>query len=284
MYSLIISRESPLTIIDMKLIANGHIKSCSRKPLILRHFNLSYNELLLARIFYSPIVAPNVKFGFVLCTLHRWLSTNTESLEKIIENFLDRINIPLWRSFDEIAILLNAINKKANSCYQVQKYTNDNFSFLQRLCRLCSLSNSPKQSEIYENKLLRHYRHQLSINLNSIFSKMLNKLSQTELLIYTIFCKDDQANSSSLFMCPLCNTSLTMTTDDLLFITCANKHIWPRCSRTLLPLIFDSVQTCSLCDRTITLIQINDKNYANFIQYRDKELNSLFSSICTFCI
>ena len=82
----------------------------------------------------------------------------------------------------------------------------------------------------------------------------------------------------------MCNTSLILTTDDLLFSTCSNKHTWPRCSRTLLPLTYESAQTCSLCDRTITLIDSQEKTYVNFVKYKDKELNFLFSSICTFCM
>ncbi|CAF4249378.1 unnamed protein product, partial [Adineta steineri] len=138
MHSLTISRQSPLTIIDTKLAANGHIKSCSRKPLLLRHFNLSSNELLLARIFYSPIVAPNVKFGFVICTLHRWSSTNAITFDKIIENFLGRSHIPLWQSSDELAIILNEVTRGTTYHYQIKKNTNDNFLYLQRLCRLHS--------------------------------------------------------------------------------------------------------------------------------------------------
>ncbi|CAF3394485.1 unnamed protein product [Rotaria socialis] len=283
-HCLIISRELPLNIIDMKLVASGQMKSCSRKPLLLRHFNLSPNELLLARIFYSPIVAPNVKFGFVLCTLHRWLSNTVKSMENIIENFLERIDIPLWRSFDEVAILLNEITHNTNQNYQIKKQTNQNLVFLQRVCRLCSLLNNTKQLEIYENQLLKIYRYQFWTILNSLFSKMMNKLTPFELLIYTICSNDQQIYSSTLFMCPMCNTSLTILADDLLFSTCSNKHIWPRCCRTLLPLSFDSAQTCSLCDRTIILIETYDKNYSNFLQYKDHELNILFSSICTFCM
>jgi hypothetical protein len=284
MHSIIISHESPLTIIDMKLVSNGHIKSCSRKPLLLRHFNLSSNELLLARIFYSPIVAPNVKFGFVLCTLHRWLSVNTMSFDKIIENFLSRINIPLWYSSDELAIILNEVIRGTTYNYQIKKNTNENFQYLQRLCRLHSLLNNTKQLQTFESQLLKNYRHRLSTILNSLFSKMIKNLSQIELAIYTICCKDEQLSSSILLMCPMCNTSLTMTTNDLLFCTCINKHVWPRCCRTLLPLSFECAQTCPLCDRTTTLIETTDKNYTNFVKYKDKELNFLFSSICTYCM
>ncbi|CAF5213281.1 unnamed protein product, partial [Rotaria magnacalcarata] len=226
----------------MKLVTSGQMKSCSRKPLLLRHFNLSSNELLLARIFYSPIVAPNVKFGFVLCTLHRWLSSTVKSTENIIENFLERIDIPLWRSFDEVAILLNEITHSTNQNYQIKKQTNQNVLFLQRVCRLCSLLNNTKQIEIYENQLLKIYRYQFWTILNSLFSKMMNKLTPIELLIYRICSNDQQIYSSTLFMCPMCNTSLTMLADDLLFSTCSNKHMWPRCCRTLLPLSFDSAQ------------------------------------------
>jgi len=260
------------------------MKSCSRKPLLLRHFNLSLNELLLARIFYSPIVAPNVKFGFVICTLHRWISDNTITFDKIIENYLSRIDIPLWRSSDELAVILNEITRGTIHHYQIKKNTNNNFLYLQRLCRLNSLLNNTKQLQIFENQLLQNYRHQLSDIFKLYFSKMINKLSQIELSIYTICCKDEQVSSSSFLMCPMCNTSLILTTNDLLFSTCSNKHIWPRCCRTLLPLTYESSQTCSLCDRTITLIDINDKNYINFIKYKDKDLNFFFSSICTFCM
>ncbi|CAF3921892.1 unnamed protein product [Adineta steineri] len=284
MHSLTISRQPPLTIIDMKLAANGHIKSCSRKPLLLRHFNLSSNELLLARIFYSPIVAPNVKFGFVICTLHRWSSTNAITFDKTIENFLGRSHIPLWKSSDELAIILNEVTRGTTYHYQIKKNTNDNFLYLQRLCRLHSLLNNTKQLQIFENQLLQNYRHRLSEIFNLLFSKMINKLTSIELLIYTICCKDEQLTSSTLLMCPMCNTSLTMTNQDLLSCTCSNKHIWPRCCRTLLPLSLEDAQTCSLCDRTIILIETNDKNYINFVKYKDKELNFLFSSICTYCM
>lgn len=281
-HSLRISHEFPINILDIKQIANGQMKSCSRKPLLLRHFNVSFNELLLARIFYSPIVAPNVKFGYVLCTLHRWIST--DNLDKIIENFLSRISIPLWCSSDELAVILNEITRGTTHQYQTKKNTNENFLFLQRLCRLNKLLNNTKQLQIFENQLLQNYRQRLSDIFKKLFSKILNKLSQIELLIYTICCKDDQVNSSSLLLCPMCNTSLNLTTNDLLFSTCSNKHIWPRCCRTLLPLTYECAQTCSLCDRTITLIDINDENYINFLKYKDNELNFFFSSICTFCM
>jgi hypothetical protein len=281
---LIISRDPPLTIIDVKLNASGHMKSCARKPLLLRHFDLSSNELLLARIFYSPIVAPNVKFGFVLCTLHRWLSDSAQTFDKIIENFLSRINIPLWCSFDELAVILNEVTHGKTHQHQIKKNTNENFLFLQRLCRLHTLLNNTKQIQVFENQLLQTYRHRLSTIFKTLFSKTFNKLSPIESLIYTICCKDEQVSSSALLMCPMCNTSLTMTTNDLSSCTCSNKHIWPRCCRTLLPLSFESSQTCALCDRTIILIETNDKNYINFVKYKDKELNFLFSSICTFCM
>ncbi len=283
MHSLLISRELTITI---KQMANGQMKSCSRKPLLLRYFNLSSNELLLARIFYSPIVAPNVKFGYVLCTLHRWISEEKTAMtfDKIIENFLSRINIPLWRSSDELAVILNEIARGTTHHYQCKKNTNENFQYLQRLCRLNSLLNNTKQLQIIENQFLDIYRHRLAEIFKTIFSKMINKLSPIELAIYTISCKDEQYSSSSLLMCPLCNTSLIMTTNDLLFCTCSNKHVWPRCCRTFLPLPFECAQTCSLCDRTITSIDINDKNYFNFVKYKDKQLNFLFSSICTFCM
>ena len=284
MHSLLISRELPLKIIDIKLNASGHMKTCSRKPLLLRYFNLSSNELLLARIFYSPIVAPNVKFGFVFCTLHRWASDSSQTFDKIIENYLSRINIPLWSSFDELAIILNEVIHGKTHHHQIKKNTNENFLFLQRLCRLHTLLNNTKQIQTFENQLLQNYRQRLSGILKTLFSKMINKLSQSESLIYTICCKDEQVSSSNLFMCPMCNTSLTMTTNDLTCCTCSNKHIWPRCCRTLLPLTFECSQTCSLCDRTIILIETNDKNYINFVKYKDKELNFLFSSICTFCM
>ncbi|CAF3979369.1 unnamed protein product, partial [Rotaria sp. Silwood1] len=90
-HSLIISRQLPIKIIDMKLIVNGQIKSCTRKPILLRDFNLSTNEYILARIYYSPIVAPNVKFGFVHCQLHRWLLNKINTFDDIIEHFLKQI-------------------------------------------------------------------------------------------------------------------------------------------------------------------------------------------------
>jgi hypothetical protein len=282
MHSLSITRELPIKILDFKQTATGQIKSCSRKPLLLRYFNLSSNELLLARIFYSPIVAPNVKFGYVLCTLHYWNKTIT--FDKIIENFLSRIDIPLWRSSDELAVILNELTRGAIHRYQFKKNMNENFQSLQRLCRLNSLLNNTKQLQILENQCLEIYRHRLAEIFKILFSKMINKLSQIELAIYTISCKNEQYSSSSLMMCPLCNMLLIMTNNDLLFCVCSNKHVWPRCCPTLLPLPFECAQTCSLCDRTITLIDINDKNYLNFVKYKDKQLNFLFSSICTFCM
>ncbi|CAF3695422.1 unnamed protein product [Rotaria sordida] len=290
MHSLIISVKFPIRIIDIKLVANGQIKSCCRKPLILRHFNLSSNEYILERIYYSPIVAPNVKFGFVICTLHRWLSNKIISLDKIIEHFLERINIPLWSSSDELVILLNELKRNKTNDKQIKKNSNsnsnsnNNYIYLQRLCRLYSLLNNRKELNIYENQLLESYRNRLSIILNKIFSNIIDKLSQIELFIYKICSKDDQTLSSNLFLCPICNNPLIITKDDLLNCQCSNKHVWPRCSTTLLPLYFDSAQTCSLCDRTITLIQTNDQNYNNFIQYKDKQLDFFFSSICTFCM
>jgi hypothetical protein len=284
MHSLIITREFPITIVDLKQVASAQMKSCSRKPLLLRDFNLSSNELLLARIFYSPIVAPNVKFGYVLCTLHRWISENTITFDKIIENFLSRMTIPLWHSSDEIAVILNEITHGITHHYQIKKNTNENFVYLQRLCRLNSLLNNTKQLPIFENQLLQNYRHRLAEIFKTLFSKTVNKLSPIELSIYTICCKDEQLSSSSLLMCPMCNTPLILTTNDLSFCTCSNKHVWPRCCRTFLPLSFEYAETCSLCDRTITLIEINDKNYINFVKYKDKELNFFFSSICTFCM
>jgi hypothetical protein len=282
MHSLSISHELPIKIIDIKQMATGQMKSCSRKPLLLRYFNLSANELLLARIFYSPIVAPNVKFGYVFCALHRWNTTMT--FDKVIENFLSRIDVPLWRSSDELAVILNEVNRGTTHHYQSKKNPNESFQSLQRLCRLNSLLNNSKQLQTLENQFLEIYRHRLAEIFKTLFCKMVNKLSSTESAIYTISCKDETYSSTSLLMCPMCNTALILTNNDLLFCTCSNKHVWPRCCRTLLPLPFECAQTCSLCDRTITLIDINDKNYFNFVKYKDKQLNFLFSSICTFCM
>ena len=282
MHSLFISNELPIRIIDLKQMATGQMKSCSRKPLLLRYFNLSSNELLLARIFYSPIVAPNVKFGYVLCVLHRWNTTMT--FDKVIENFLSRTDVPLWRSSDELAVILNEVTRGTTHHYQLKKNPNENYQSLQRLSRLNSLLNNNKQLQTLENQFLEIYRHRLADVFKTLFSKMVNKLSPTELAIYTISCKDETYSSTSLLMCPLCNTALILTNNDLLFCTCSNKHVWPRCCRTLLPLPFECAQTCSLCDRTITLIDINDKNYLNFVKHKDKQLSFLFSSICTFCI
>ncbi|CAF3192204.1 unnamed protein product, partial [Rotaria sp. Silwood2] len=161
---------------------------------------------------------------------------------------------------------------------------NDNYIYLQRLCRLYYLLNNRKEQYIYENKLLEYYRNRLSIILKSLFSNIINKLSQIELFIYKICSNQDEIYSYNMFMCPLCNNPLIMTKDDLLYSRCSNKHVWPRCCRTLLPLCFDSAQTCSSCDKTITLIQTNDINYINFLQYKDKQLNFFFSSICTLCM
>ncbi|CAF1521358.1 unnamed protein product [Rotaria sp. Silwood1] len=290
-HSLIISRQLPIKIIDMKLIVNGQIKSCTRKPILLRDFNLSTNEYILARIYYSPIVAPNVKFGFVHCQLHRWLLNKINTFDDIIEHFLKQIDIPLWRSSDELAILFNQIKhykntNNNNNNYQIKKKEkeNNNYIYLQRLCRLYSLLNNKKELELNENKLLEYYRNKLSNILISLFSNNIDKLSNIELIIYKICTNDEDIDLSNLFMCPLCNNSLTIIKDDLLYSKCSNKHIWPRCCRTLIPLSFDSSQTCSLCDRTITFIQTNDQNYINFLQYKNTQLDFFFSSICTFCM
>lgn len=283
MHSLEISRELPITITDFKAIANGQMKFCSRKPLLLRYFNLSSNELLLARIFYSPIVAPNVKFGFVLCAVHRWIDDGS-TFDQVIENFLSRIDRPLWHSSDELAVISNEINRGTSHHYQWKKTTNnDNFLHLQRLCRLNRLLNT-KHLQILENQLLDNYRRRLGEILKSLFSKMINKLSPMESAIYSICCKNESYSSTALLMCPLCNTTLTMTNNDLLFCHCTNKHSWPRCCRTLLPLPMECAQTCALCDRTMTSMESEEKNLTNFVKYKEKQLNFLFSSICSFCM
>ena len=260
------------------------MKFCSRKPLLLRYFNLSSNELLLARIFYSPIVAPNVKFGFVLCALHRWNSDNP-TFDHVIEKFLTRENLPLWNSSDELAVICNEINRGTIHHYQSKKTTNDNFLSLQRVCRLNRLLNiNPKQLQIFENQLLENYRHRLGEILPNLFSKMINKLSPMESAIYSICCKNDPYSSSGLLMCPLCNTALIMNNNDLLFSHCSNKHSWPRCSRTLVSLPMECAETCALCDRTMTSMEMEEKNWTNFVKYKDKQLNFFFSSLCTFCM
>ncbi|CAF3983553.1 unnamed protein product, partial [Rotaria sp. Silwood1] len=230
-HSLIISRQLPIKIIDMKLIVNGQIKSCTRKPILLRDFNLSTNEYILARIYYSPIVAPNVKFGFVHCQLHRWLLNKINTFDDIIEHFLKQIDIPLWRSSDELAILFNQIKhykntNNNNNNYQIKKKEkeNNNYIYLQRLCRLYSLLNNKKELELNENKLLEYYRNKLSNILISLFSNNIDKLSNIELIIYKICTNDEDIDLSNLFMCPLCNNSLTIIKDDLLYSKCSNKH------------------------------------------------------------
>ena len=284
MHSLLISRQEPITIIDLKPIANGQMKFCSRKPLLLRYFNLSSNELLLARIFYSPIVAPNVKFGFVLCVVHRWISDNS-TFDQVIESFLSRNDRPLWHSSDELAVICNEINRGTSHHYQWKKTIDENFFHLQRLCRLNRLLNTNvKQLQILENQLLENYRRRTGEILKSLFSKMLNKLSPMESAIYSICCKDDSYSSSTLLMCPLCNTTLSMTKNDLLFCQCTNKHSWPRCCRTLLPLPMECAQTCALCDRTMTSMESEEKSWSHFGKFKEKQLNFLFSSICTFCM
>ena len=208
-----------------------------------------------------------------------------ETFDQIIENFLTRNDLPLWHSSDELAVIYNEIIRGTIHHYQLKKYSNEQFIHLQRLCRLNNLLNNTKQLQILENQLLENYRQRLATILKSLFSKMMNKLSSIESAIYTIACKDEPSFSSSILLsCPLCNTLLTMTNNDLLFSTCMNKHVWPRCCRTLLPLPLECAQTCSLCDRTIIRIEIDDKNYSNFLKYKDQQLNFFFSSICTFCM
>lgn len=271
-------------MIDVKQIANGQMKICSRKPLLLRHWNFSSNELLLARVFYSPIIAPNVKFGFVLCAVHRWISENP-TFDHVIERFLTRENLPLWNSSDELAVICYEIHRGTNHHYQSKKSNNDNFLSLQRLCRFNRLLNTnTKQLQIFENQLLQIYRHRLAQILSNLFSKILNKLSALESAIYSICCKDDSYSSSGLLMCPLCNSALIMNNNDLLFSQCSNKHSWPRCSRTLLPLPMECAETCALCDQTMTSMEMNEKTWTNFVKYKDKQLNFLFSSLCTFCL
>lgn len=285
-HSLTLSTDSAVALLDCKPVVSGQIKSCSRKPLVLRHFHLSRNDLLLVRVFYSPIVAPNVKFGFVLCTLHRWSSANATTFDDVIHNFLARIDRPLWHSFDELAVILNEVKRGTVHHHQPQqpkKGADESFASLQRLCRLQSLLNNTKQLPAMENQLLGDYRRRTAKVLSSLFAKTANKLSSTELLIYNACCKDEPLASPAVLLCPMCNASLTMTSDDLVSCACANKHRWPRCCRTLLPLAFENAQTCALCDRTITLIEATDENFVHFVKYKDKELSFFFSSICTFC-
>ena len=257
--------------------------------MLLRHFNLSFNQLLLARIFYSPIVSPNVKFGFVICTFHRLLTDSTMNSNQMIEKFLLRTDVPLWCSSDEIAILFHDIQRGIIKDYQMNCNLGDNYQALQRLCRLYHLMSKnsliKKQTEIVENQFLDLYRCKLSILFKSLFTGKTNKLTAYETLIRSI-CLQTDTNpiSSSLFPCPLCNRELSMIKSDLLFVSCSNKHLWPRCSRTLLPLALDNAQTCSLCDRTILEIDINDKNYLNLIKHKDGELNFFFSTLCTHCL
>ena len=281
MHSLLLSLDVPFSVLELKLVASGQIKSSSRKPLLLRHFQLSVNQLLLARIFYSPIVAPNVKFGFVLCALHRWSPSPSENL---IEHFLTRIDTPLYRSSDELAIIFNEIQRGKIEHYQPKKSTVDHHQSLQRLCRLFAMLNS-KQLPTFEQQFLEKYREKLSSILQSLFAKTLSKLTPTEALIYSICCETDQPSiSSPIFPCPLCNAALVISRTDLLVASCSNKHHWPRCSRTLLPLALEEAQTCALCDRSITSTDTNEKNYSNFLQYQEKELNFFFSSLCTYCL
>ena len=209
------------------------------------------------------------------------------SLDSIIEHYLARVDAPLWSSSDELAVIANDVQRGTTHHYPMKKITNDNYSFLQRASRLYSLLNSgnaTKQLQTVENQLLQSYRRRLASVFQSLFSKMTNKLSPTELAIYKLCCQDDVSSSFSLFKCHLCNGALTLSINDLLFCSCSNEHAWPRCCRTLLPLPFECAQTCSLCERTITLIETDDRNYVNFVKYKDKELNFLFSTICTFCM
>ena len=279
-HSLQLSSQLPIAIVELKPIASGQIKSCSRKPLLLRHFNLSFNEFLLARIFYSPIVSPNVKFGFVLCTFHRWTSKSSLTFERIVEEFLSRTNIPIWKSSDELAVILHEISRDSKTQFQAKKITNENFAQLQRLCRLNSLFSPNKQITNIDNQLLQIYRRQLSSILSKYFSKMMNKLTPVELSIYTICVKDESYSSSSLLLCPLCNSLLNLTSTDLLYATCQNKHSWPRCSRSLLPLMMETSETCALCDRTINSLG----NLPHFLKYKDSDLRFFFSSLCSFCM
>jgi hypothetical protein len=272
----------------MKLVASGQMKMSSRKPLLLRHFNLSFNELLLARIFYSPIVAPNVKFGFVVCALHRYPSDARSTFEQMIETFVGRVSTPLWRSTDEAALILNEVRRGQIYAYQAKKNGNDDHRSVQRVCRLLTLLSpvhSTKQLQIVEHQLLEGHRQRLSRAFRSLFPDVPDELSATELLIHTVCCQVDASPlSSSLFACPLCNSPLSMSNADLLVSACSNKHQWPRCSLTLLPLTFDCAQTCSLCNRTITAIDVHGDIHRNFVKYKDAELSVLFSPICTYCL
>ena len=209
------------------------------------------------------------------------------SLDSIIDHYLARVDASLWSSSDELAVIANDVQRGTTHHYQMKKITNDSYSFLQRASRLYSLLNSgnaTKQLQTVENQLLQSYRRRLASVFQSLFSKMTNKLSPTELAIYKLCCQDDVSSAFSLFKCHLCNGALTLSINDLLFCSCSNEHAWPRCCRTLLPLPFECAQTCSLCERTITLIETDDRNYVNFVKYKDKELNFLFSTICTFCM
>lgn len=129
---LFIGEGSSLSMLGAKQVASGQIKSCSRKPLLLRYFHSSFNQLLLARIFYSPTVAPNVKFGFVLCALHRW-STDASMLNEIIDCHLSRTDVSLCYSSDELAILFNEIRRGKIEVSSITKILADETKILQRL-------------------------------------------------------------------------------------------------------------------------------------------------------
>ena len=257
----------------MNLLSSVDSKSSTRKPLLLRHFQLSFNELLLERVFYSPVVAPNVKFGFALCTVHHWRTT---SLKQIIENFLEKVDCPLWRSADELAVIFS---QAKDLRFQLEKHSD---SSLQRLCALQMMTNDSEQTQLIQNKLLQNYSLRLAEVLNYLFSSMVNELSPIELAIYRICCHGEDLCSSLL--CPMCNCSLTLSNKELLMCSCSNGHQWPRCSRTLLPLSFESVRNCAFCHRTFTLIESNEENYSHFLLYKDKQLTFFFSSLCTFCL
>lgn len=207
----------------------------------------------------------------------------------MIERFLTRTDVPLWFSFDELSVIHHDVQRGIVQQYQKKKSSPADYLSLQRLIRLMKLfkklSPNQKQIGLVENQFLDVYREKLSSIFDKTVDKQTEKLTPVESLIASI-CSSSKSSSlsSNLFPCPLCNEALLLSANDLLFASCSNKHFWPRCCRTLLPLTLESAKTCSLCDRTINIVDANDQNYSNFVEHKENELFFFFSTLCSFCL
>ncbi|CAF1189399.1 unnamed protein product [Didymodactylos carnosus] len=286
LYSLTMASPSADEIsFDFKLIVTAQSKHYSpRKPLLCRHFTLMNNQLLLNRIFYSPIVNPNEKFGYVSCVVHIWPHhQQQQSLNSLLEQFLGKTTVPLWKSYDELALILYYLPKHRDQANQILKrfispsiISQSSFYSLQRLCRLQSLlestslalnKNRKSQQVASETKLLQKYLSQLNQLLVTLFGTSKKKLTKSELCLYN--CVESLVDESLtkitfILTCPLCNGQINNDNLSLFTCTCVNNHCWPRCNRTFLPLQFDKAQCCSLCERTIISLDPLDNQYENF--------------------